>query len=97
MRVTATTDGAPEGVAAERLIDERLLHELEQLHRTRHETFLYGSDDALRHHTDRLAALEAEYLRRFPDRLVTAGRTRSGARAREAAARAEATPTESAH
>ncbi|MCX4750828.1 DUF6158 family protein [Kitasatospora sp. NBC_01287] len=92
MRLTATTDGASEGVAARSLLDERLLHELEQLHRTRHETFLYGSDEALRHHTERSAELEAEYLRRFPNRLVTAGRTRSGARAREAAARIEATP-----
>ncbi|GAA1255557.1 hypothetical protein GCM10009665_52600 [Kitasatospora nipponensis] len=92
MRPTATTDGAPEGIAATSLLGERLLHELEQLHRTRHETFLYGSDDALRHHTERTAQLEAEYLRRFPTRMVTAGRTRSGARSRDAAARAEATP-----
>ncbi|WP_329561671.1 DUF6158 family protein [Kitasatospora sp. NBC_01266] len=92
MRSTATTDGTADRVTARDLQDERLLHELEQLHRTRHETFLYGSDDALRHHTRRSAELEAEYLRRFPSRLVTAGRTRSGARARESAARIEATP-----
>ncbi|WP_329585175.1 DUF6158 family protein [Kitasatospora sp. NBC_01250] len=92
MQPTATPDGDPGGVAARSLLDERLLHELEQLHRTRHETFLYGSDDALRHHNERTAELEAEYLRRFPDRLVTAGRTRSGARARETAAHIEATP-----
>jgi hypothetical protein len=92
MRLTATTDGDPEGVNARSLLDERLMHELEQLHRTRHETFLYGSDDALRHHDERTAELEAEYLRRFPNRLVTAGRTRSGARARESAAHIEATP-----
>ncbi|MFE9423903.1 DUF6158 family protein [Kitasatospora sp. NPDC006697] len=93
MRLTANPDGATEGVAATELTPERLLHELEQLHRTRHETFLYGSDDALRRHTERSAELEAEYLRRFPTRLVTAGRTRSGARARETAARIEATPS----
>ncbi|GAA1990326.1 DUF6158 family protein [Kitasatospora viridis] len=92
MRLTANPDGA-EGVAATELTAERLLHELEQLHRTRHETFLYGSDDALRRHTERSTELEAEYLRRYPTRLVTAGRTRSGARARETAARIEATPS----
>ncbi|MGF1432111.1 DUF6158 family protein [Kitasatospora sp. LaBMicrA B282] len=92
MRLTATPDGATGGIAARNLLDERLLHELEQLHRTRHETFLYGSEEALRHHTERSTELEAEYLRRFPNRLVTAGRTRSGARARETAARIEAHP-----
>jgi hypothetical protein len=93
MRLTATPNDAVEGVAASVLTTERLLHELEQLHRTRHETFLYGSDDALRRHTERTAELEAEYVRRFPVRLVTAGRTRSGARARETAARIEAAPS----
>ncbi|MDH6142282.1 MULTISPECIES: DUF6158 family protein [Kitasatospora] len=93
MRLTATPNGAVEGVAASALSTERLLHELEQLHRTRHETFLYGSDDALRRHTERTTELEAEYLRRFPVRMVTASRTRSGARARETAARIEATPS----
>ncbi len=88
----STPDRSQEGVHAGDLAGERLLHELEQLHRTRHETFLYGSDDALRRHTERTEELEAEYVRRFPVRMVTAGRTRSGARARDAAARAEATP-----
>lgn len=93
MAIPDTAPRAPrDGVAARDLPGERLLHELEQLHRTRHETFLYGSDDALRKHTERTAELEAEYVRRFPMRMVTAGRTRSGARAREVAARAEATP-----
>ncbi|MFC9330074.1 DUF6158 family protein [Kitasatospora sp. NPDC057015] len=82
----------PEGISPHALDNGVLLHELEQLHRTRHETFLYGSDDALAHHTARTAQLEAEYLHRFPNRQVTAARTRSGARTREAAARAEAIP-----
>lgn len=82
----------PEGISPHALDNGVLLHELEQLHRTRHETFLYGSDDALERHTSRTAQLEAEYLHRFPNRQVTASRTRSGARAREAAAQAEATP-----
>lgn len=82
----------PEGVSPHALGNDTLLHELEQLHRTRHETFLYGSEEALKRHTLRMGQLEAEYLHRFPNRLVTAGRTRAGARAREAAARAESLP-----
>lgn len=65
------------------LSDAELVSELESIHRTRHETFLHGSDDALVMHGRRMTALETEYLKRHPRRLVTAGRTRSGARARE--------------
>ncbi|MER8103997.1 MULTISPECIES: DUF6158 family protein [unclassified Kitasatospora] len=82
----------PAGVSPHALGNDTLLHELEQLHRTRHETFLYGSEEALKRHTLRTGQLEAEYLHRFPSRLVTAGRTRAGARAREAAARVESLP-----
>ncbi|MEV6740314.1 DUF6158 family protein [Streptomyces sp. NPDC051104] len=60
-----------------------LMRELETVHRTRHDTFLHGSEDALDAHTRRMAELEEEYLRRHPQRLVTADRTRAGARARE--------------
>ncbi|MFE9258031.1 DUF6158 family protein [Streptomyces sp. NPDC006879] len=70
------------GVAPGRLEEGRLLKELEAIHRTRHETLLYGSADALRTHTQRMAELEEEYLRRHPQRAPTAGRTREGARAR---------------
>ncbi|MEU9714412.1 DUF6158 family protein [Streptomyces sp. NPDC047976] len=70
------------GAAARKLEDGRLLRELETIHRTRHETLLHGSDDALATHTQRLKELEDEYVRRHPDRARTAGRTRSGARAR---------------
>ncbi|MBY8887651.1 MULTISPECIES: DUF6158 family protein [Streptomycetaceae] len=70
------------GVAPEQLDDRLLLRELEAIHRTRHETLLYASDEALRTHSSRMAALEAEYLRRHPDRRPAAGRTRAGARAR---------------
>lgn len=66
-----------------RNLDERdLLRELGQLHVTRHETFLHGSDDALRAHTRRTAELEDEYLRRHPEREIESGRLREGARAR---------------
>ncbi|GAA1142253.1 hypothetical protein F4556_005951 [Kitasatospora gansuensis] len=75
------------GIPAADLETDVLLHELEQLHRTRHETFLYGSEEALYRHTLRSGQLEAEYLRRFPYRHVAPGRTRTGARAREAATR----------
>lgn len=81
-----------EGVPPDALHNDVLLRELAQLHRTRHETFLYGSEDALRRHTLRTGQLEAEFVRRFPLRQVSAGRTRSGSRARESAARAEAVP-----
>ncbi|GAA2236255.1 MULTISPECIES: DUF6158 family protein [Kitasatospora] len=81
-----------EGIPPLALETDVLLRELSQLHRTRHETFLYGSEEALQRHTLRTGQLEAEYLRRFPLRQVTAGRTRTGSRAREAAARAEAHP-----
>ncbi|MFD6880078.1 MULTISPECIES: DUF6158 family protein [unclassified Streptomyces] len=72
------------GPAARELEDGRLLKELETIHRTRHETLLYGSDEALATHTQRLKELEEEYVRRHPRRAPTAGRTRSGARARTA-------------
>jgi hypothetical protein len=71
------------GVDPSALDDPHLIRELETIHRTRHETLLYGSADALEAHTHRMAELEAEYLRRHPDRQVAAGRTREGARARQ--------------
>ncbi|AEW97254.1 MULTISPECIES: DUF6158 family protein [Streptomycetaceae] len=70
------------GVPAERLDDRVLLRELEAIHRTRHETLLHGSAEALATHTARMRELEAEYLRRHPARVPAAGRTRAGARAR---------------
>ncbi|MEU2432191.1 DUF6158 family protein [Streptomyces sp. NPDC007861] len=71
------------GVAPEQLTDGLLLKELEVIHRTRHETLLYGSEDALSTHTARMAALEDEYVRRHPQRAQSPGRTRAGARARD--------------
>ncbi|MFF5705074.1 DUF6158 family protein [Streptomyces sp. NPDC012794] len=70
------------GASARDLEDGRLLKELETIHRTRHETLLHGSDDALATHTQRLKELEEEYVRRHPERAPSAARTRSGARAR---------------
>ncbi|MFE1248522.1 DUF6158 family protein [Streptomyces sp. NPDC058735] len=70
------------GVDPDRLDDQQLMKELETIHRTRHDTLLYGSNDALRAHNERMAQLEGEYLRRNPHRTVAAGRTREGARER---------------
>ncbi len=69
------------GVPAEELPDEALERELAHLHETRNDTFLHGSDDALAFHTRRTQDLEAEYLRRNPDRVPDARRTRAGSRA----------------
>ncbi|MFF1556084.1 DUF6158 family protein [Streptomyces sp. NPDC058279] len=72
------------GPSAQDLEERVLLRELEAIHRTRHETLLHGSDDALVTHTKRMNELEQEYLRRHPQRAQTPARTRSGARARTA-------------
>lgn len=73
------------GPSAGGLEEGRLMKELEAIHRTRHETLLHGSDDALVTHTRRMDELESEYIRRHPERAQTTGRTRSGARARTGA------------
>lgn len=70
------------GVDPGRLTDQQLMKELQTIHRTRHDTLLHGSNDALRAHNDRMAQLEGEYLRRHPRRPVVASRTRNGARER---------------
>ncbi|CAM5563702.1 hypothetical protein SHIRM173S_05861 [Streptomyces hirsutus] len=70
------------GVEPNRLDDQQLMKELETIHRTRHDTLLHASNDALRAHNERMAQLEGEYLRRNPRRWVAAGRTREGARER---------------
>ena len=68
------------GIAPRDLPDEALERELEHLHETRHDTFLHGSEDALAFHTERMHALEQEYLRRNPDRVPDVRRTRHGSR-----------------
>jgi len=81
------------GVDPDRLDDQQLMKELETIHRTRHDTLLHGSNDALRAHNDRMAQLEGEYLRRNPRRFVSPGRTRDGARERGAGANGGARQT----
>jgi len=68
------------GVLAHLLTDEALDRELLHLHATRNDTFLHGSEDALAFHSERTSCLEAEYLRRNPDRVIDARRTRHGSR-----------------
>ncbi|GAA1897371.1 hypothetical protein GCM10009716_04250 [Streptomyces sodiiphilus] len=70
------------GIDPAALDEAQLLRELEVIHRTRHDTLLHGSADALANHNVRMAQLEGEYLRRHPHRPVSAGRTREGARER---------------
>jgi len=70
------------GIDPAQLSDEDVVRELRRLHATRSDTFFHGSDDALEHHTARTSELEAEYLRRFPDREVDPARLREGARQR---------------
>ena len=73
---------AQHGIPAGALDDDDLLRELAHLHETRNTTLRHGSPDALLHHSRRMAELEDEYLRRFPDREVDPERLRDGARAR---------------
>ncbi|MEV0615764.1 DUF6158 family protein [Nonomuraea sp. NPDC050404] len=70
------------GIDAAQLSDDDLVRELRHLHTTRSDTFFHGSDDALERHTSRTGELEAEYLRRYPDREVDPLRLREGARQR---------------
>lgn len=72
--------GRGAGIDPRELDEDALLGELEHVHDTRHGTFRHGSDDALRAHDRRTRELEAEYLRRHPEREVDPARTRAGAR-----------------
>lgn len=71
----------PNGIPAAELADDDLRRELTHLHETRHDTVLGGSEDALRHHTERMLELEAEFRRRFPQEAgPDPRRTRAGSR-----------------
>jgi hypothetical protein len=80
--VTASAGDDSVGVDAGALDDADVLRELAELYRTRLDTLRHGSDQALARHTGRMAELEAEYLRRTPDREVDPERLREGARQR---------------
>jgi Family of unknown function (DUF6158) len=71
----------PNGIEATDLSDEDLRRELAHLHRTRHDTVLDGSHDALEMHTRRMLSLEQEFLRRLPEEgSPDPRRTRAGSR-----------------
>jgi hypothetical protein len=71
----------PHGVPADQLDDGDLRRELFQLHATRHDTVLEASESALETHTERMIALEQEFLRRFPrEGAPNPLRTRAGSR-----------------
>ena len=70
------------GVPAGELRDDDLERELRQMYATRGDTFFGGTDEALDTHTARMLELEAEYRRRFPERVRPDElRTREGSRA----------------
>src|SRR5690349_2810730 len=75
-RIDAGTDEGLPPHPTEELGDDDVLRELEQLYRTRLDTLRRGSDAALEHSSERIAELEAAYLRRRPQREVSARRLR---------------------
>lgn len=69
------------GVKPSELSNDELRKELRSLYRTREDTFLNGSEQALEEHTKRMFELEQEFLKRFPKETAPAARrTREGAR-----------------
>jgi hypothetical protein len=71
----------PHGIAPDQLTDDDLRREVAHLHETRHDTLLGGSESALQAHTERMLALEQEFLRRFSDAgAPDPRRTRAGSR-----------------
>jgi len=66
------------GKPATDLTDEDLERELQVAHLHRHETFMDGSAHALATHGRRTGELEAEFLRRFPDRVHEAAEKADG-------------------
>ena len=69
------------GIPGSELSDDDLRRELAHLHETRHETVLQASEAALETHTERMLALEQEFLRRFPaEGAPDPARTRAGSR-----------------
>jgi Family of unknown function (DUF6158) len=56
------------GVPVTELTDAELEAQGTAAHATRNWVFLHGTAEQFRHHTERMLALEQEYLRRFPKR-----------------------------
>ena len=63
------TTGAlrPHGIDPRELSDDDLVREVTHLHETRHDAMRGASESAFEAHTERMLALEREYLRRFPE------------------------------
>lgn len=60
------------GIPAADLDDGDLERELTHAHEKRHDIFVDGTADQLANHSSRTHELEAEYLRRFADRVKDA-------------------------
>ena len=60
------------GIPAGDLADDDLERELAHSHEKRHDIFVGGTADQLANHSSRTRELEAEYLRRFADRVKDA-------------------------
>ena len=60
------------GIRAGELDDDDLERELTHSHEKRHDIFVDGTADQLANHSSRTHELEAEYLRRFADRVKDA-------------------------
>jgi hypothetical protein len=60
------------GIPASDLDDDDLERELTHAHEKRHDIFVGGTADQLANHSSRTHELEAEYLRRFADRVKDA-------------------------
>lgn len=69
-----TTSPAPHPTAG--LSAQELLADLDHLYRTRLDTLRHGSDQAVASSAERIGELEAEYLRRRPDREIDPRRLR---------------------
>jgi hypothetical protein len=80
-RTPTTTSNLNTGVPPTDLPDEDLIRELASVHSTRTDTLRFGSHDSLVNSNQRMAELEAEYLRRYPQREVDPARLREGSRA----------------
>lgn len=60
------------------LDDQTLFAELGRLYSTRLDTLRYGADAAWQNSDRRMAELEGEYLKRYPEREISSRRQRPG-------------------
>ena len=74
----------PHGIEPRELSDADLVREVTHLHETRHDAMRGAGESAFEVHTERMLALEREYIRRFPE-VSAPDPLRTRARARETA------------